>query len=194
MKELDTFYFSDGALDGEINFFSDEKQEEFEYRFQLWDGAGDAMVNMDFKEEISYRQLEKTYEWLEDLLSGKREIGIDGIGWGRLDFMLQDEEMQVVDMIAFLKVADVYDGGGTYLRMELYGESVEEFRECLGRICKKEENSDTEERTELIKEIHWYCEQLDMELPKGFPEKMSNEEMQSWIECWSEFNPLGVWD
>lgn len=44
-------------------------------------------------------------------------------------------------------------------------------------------------RGQMMDEIEWYCKELDMPLPKGFPEEMSDEEMEKWIECWDEFDP-----
>ena len=41
----------------------------------------------------------------------------------------------------------------------------------------------------VMDEMKWYCNELDMPLPQGFPEIMSNEEMKKWIECWDEFDP-----
>ena len=44
-------------------------------------------------------------------------------------------------------------------------------------------------REQMIAEIKWYCEQLDMAYPEGFPTEMSDEDMQKWIETWGEFDP-----
>ena len=41
----------------------------------------------------------------------------------------------------------------------------------------------------MMDEIEWYCRELDMPLPKGYPEEMSDSEMQKWIETWDEFDP-----
>lgn len=44
-------------------------------------------------------------------------------------------------------------------------------------------------RCEMMEEIQWYCNQLGMPLPKGYPHEMRDEEMKNWIECWEEFDP-----
>jgi len=44
-------------------------------------------------------------------------------------------------------------------------------------------------REEMMDKIEWYCNELEMPLPKGFPEQMTDEEMEKWIECWDEFDP-----
>ena len=44
-------------------------------------------------------------------------------------------------------------------------------------------------REQMIAEIKWYCEQLDMAYQEGFPTEMSDEDMQEWIETWDEFDP-----
>ena len=44
-------------------------------------------------------------------------------------------------------------------------------------------------RCEMMGEIEWYCNQLGMPFPKGYPEEMTDEEMRKWIECWDEFDP-----
>ena len=44
-------------------------------------------------------------------------------------------------------------------------------------------------REQMIAEIKWYCEQLDMAYLEGFPTEMSDEDMQKWIETWDEFDP-----
>lgn len=44
-------------------------------------------------------------------------------------------------------------------------------------------------RDEIIKEIKWYCEELNMKLPERFPDKMTDKEMQDFIWCWSEYDP-----
>lgn len=45
-------------------------------------------------------------------------------------------------------------------------------------------------RKEMMDEIKWYCNQLDLEFPKECPEEMTDEEMRDWIACWSEYDPL----
>lgn len=42
----------------------------------------------------------------------------------------------------------------------------------------------------MIIEIQLYCKALNIKLPEGFPDKMTNEEMEKWIEVWDEFNPF----
>ena len=44
-------------------------------------------------------------------------------------------------------------------------------------------------REEMLKEVKWYCDELDMALPKGYPDEISDEELQDFIWCWSEFDP-----
>ena len=44
-------------------------------------------------------------------------------------------------------------------------------------------------REKMMEEIRWYCKELGMSLPQGFPDEMSDEEMLDWLMCWHEFNP-----
>ncbi len=44
-------------------------------------------------------------------------------------------------------------------------------------------------REKMMEEIRWYCKELGMPLPQGFPDEMPDEEMQDWLMCWHEFNP-----
>lgn len=44
-------------------------------------------------------------------------------------------------------------------------------------------------REKKMEEIRWYCKELGMPLPQGFPDEMSDEEMLDWLMCWHEFNP-----
>ena len=45
------------------------------------------------------------------------------------------------------------------------------------------------ERLSMISEIEWYCKELNMGYPDGFPDGMSDVEMKKWIETWDEFDP-----
>lgn len=45
-------------------------------------------------------------------------------------------------------------------------------------------------RLQMIEKIKAYCKELDMELPQQFPDSMSNEEMEKWIETWDEYDPF----
>lgn len=56
-------------------------------------------------------------------------------------------------------------------------------------IKNKIESEKKPSRIEMMDEIEWYCRELDMPLPKGYPEDMTDEEMRKWIECWHEFDP-----
>ena len=56
-------------------------------------------------------------------------------------------------------------------------------------IKNKIESEKKPSRIEMMDEIEWYCRELDMPLPKGYPEDMTDEEMREWIECWREFDP-----
>lgn len=44
-------------------------------------------------------------------------------------------------------------------------------------------------REKLEEDVKWYCRELNMPLPQGFPDEMSDEEMQDWLMCWHEFEP-----
>lgn len=46
------------------------------------------------------------------------------------------------------------------------------------------------ERQKLLDEVEYYCSNLGINYPDGYPNKVSNEELQSFIESWSEFDPL----
>jgi len=44
-------------------------------------------------------------------------------------------------------------------------------------------------RSDMMDEIEWYCQELGMSLPKGYPDQMSDDEMRKWIEVWDEYDP-----
>ncbi len=48
----------------------------------------------------------------------------------------------------------------------------------------------TETREQLINDINFLCEALNMTTPDGFPESMTDEDMIKWLGVWDEFNPL----
>lgn len=49
----------------------------------------------------------------------------------------------------------------------------------------------THYRLLMIEEIKMYCKELGMEFPtKDFPENMSNDEMEKWLETWDEYDPF----
>lgn len=45
-------------------------------------------------------------------------------------------------------------------------------------------------RRSLLDEVAFYCETLHMAYPKGYPDNMSMEELQDFVDCWSEYDPL----
>lgn len=51
------------------------------------------------------------------------------------------------------------------------------------------QNQEDGRRRKMMREIEQYCRDLNMALPKGYPDKMSDDQMQKWIECWDEFDP-----
>lgn len=96
----------------------------------------------------------------------------------------EDENVPVVDH-PFINHADKNSG---YNPFEIYGtQKMARFVEEIILRNKREENSKT--RQEMMDEIEWYCRELDMPLPEGYPEEMSDSEMQKWIETWDEFDP-----
>ena len=44
-------------------------------------------------------------------------------------------------------------------------------------------------REKIEEDVKWYCRELNMPLPQGFPDEMSDGEMQDWLMCWHEFDP-----
>lgn len=48
----------------------------------------------------------------------------------------------------------------------------------------------SETRQQLIDDILWLCNALNMTTPAGFPERMSDEDMIKWLGVWDEFDPL----
>lgn len=47
-----------------------------------------------------------------------------------------------------------------------------------------------DKRKTLLDEVAFYCKELNMEYPKGYPDEISVEALQDFVECWSEFDPL----
>lgn len=86
----------------------------------------------------------------------------------------------------FIGHADKQSG---YDPFEVYGkQKMARFvEEIIMRHRAEEEKGQS--REEMIDEIKWYCKELDMPLPQGFPAEMSDGEMEKWIECWHEFDP-----
>ena len=37
-------------------------------------------------------------------------------------------------------------------------------------------------REEMMRQIEWHCNALELALPKGYPKQMSDEEMEEWVE------------
>ena len=100
----------------------------------------------------------------------------------------EDESVPVVDY-PFINHADKNSG---YDPFEIYGTQkmarfVEEI--LLRNKMDRERVENSKTREEMMDEIEWYCRELDMPLPKGYPEQMSDSEMQKWIETWDEFDP-----
>lgn len=46
------------------------------------------------------------------------------------------------------------------------------------------------DRKALLDEVAFYCRELNMEYPKGYPDDISDEELQDFVSCWSEYDPL----
>lgn len=44
-------------------------------------------------------------------------------------------------------------------------------------------------RKEMIKEVKWYCKELEMSLPDRFPNEMTDDQLSEWIAVWDEFDP-----
>lgn len=57
-------------------------------------------------------------------------------------------------------------------------------------INKSEDDDNRYDRKSMMEEIKWYCDQLGMKLPDGYPDEMSDEDMREWLMCWHEFDPL----
>lgn len=97
----------------------------------------------------------------------------------------EDESVPTCDY-PFIGHADKQSGYDPFV---IYGkQKMARFvEEIIMRYRAEEEQNPSREA--MMDEIKWYCNELDMPLPQGFPEKMSNEEMKKWIECWDEFNP-----
>lgn len=94
-----------------------------------------------------------------------------------------------VDVIDAIKVKEKDLSG--YDPFEIYGAQkmarfVEEI--LLRNKMDREGVENSKTREEMMDEIEWYCRELDMPLPKGYPEQMSDSEMQKWIEIWDEFD------
>ena len=47
----------------------------------------------------------------------------------------------------------------------------------------------SEKRRSMMNEIEWYCKELNMGYPAGYPDEMSDEDMKKWIETWDDFDP-----
>lgn len=47
-----------------------------------------------------------------------------------------------------------------------------------------------DKRRALLDEVEFYCKELNMEYPKGYPDEISMKDLQDFVECWSEYDPL----
>ncbi|MDO4489282.1 MAG: hypothetical protein Q4B67_09385 [Eubacteriales bacterium] len=46
------------------------------------------------------------------------------------------------------------------------------------------------DRQELLQEVEFYCSEIGIEYPDGYPDNISNEELQKFVSTWSEYDPL----
>lgn len=70
---------------------------------------------------------------------------------------------------------------------------------CKGELENLVESTDIKEvlmaelttkREELIDNIYELCAGLNMTTPEGFPDDMSDEDMEKWLGVWDEFDPF----
>ena len=73
-------------------------------------------------------------------------------------------------MKSVIVTASVYQGKNIPNKNEQWKAPVEEI------ILRNKREEDSKSRQEMMDEIEWYCKELDMPLPKGYPEQMSDSE------------------
>jgi len=195
MRDFGTIFFGEGTLDGRFHVFFNDDTSTCQYRIEICLEEADSVVELDVTEQILLSNLYGTVSWLKDLLSGKTEKDFAGIGWGRIEFLVQDEKIPTVDLIVYLQEAEQYDGSGMYLRVELYRNILEELWTYLRKVCKIILNLKSEFDSEMIeqakefaaRQYDYYCH-MDADNPPGYLlrqmvliEKDGYETMDPWV-------------
>ncbi len=195
MRDFGTFYFGEGTLDARLTVLLEEEYGQCSYRFELLLEEGDTTVDINFTECVSEAILLQTDAWLQGFLSGENRQECDGIGWGRVEYLIQDKDAQIVDAIIYLHEAEEYDGTGTYLRIELYGHMLEGLKGYLQSVCRKIRNckssfsqSFIDKAEELASRQYDYWCHMDANYPPEYVmrdmvliEKDGFETMDPWI-------------
>lgn len=76
---------------------------------------------------------------------------------------------------------------------KIYGkEKIAHFVEDI--LMHHEADSSTsaisEDRQKLLDEVDFYCRELGISYPDGYPNNVSNDELQDFIDSWSEYDPV----
>lgn len=85
------------------------------------------------------------------------------------------------------------DKKSTYNPFDIYGkQKMARFIEEIIIRYRDEDytNNFIERKKELISKIEWYCRELEIEAPEGYPNDMSIDEMEKFVQTWDEFDPV----
>lgn len=208
-KNIYEMYLSSGSVDGCFSIIIN-KNEELKYHLELWESCGDVSVGVDFIEKISLEAVIEFIEYLKIIIN-ESEFEPMVYSLGRLEILCLD--CFRIQLVAYLEEREEYDGVGNFLSVELDITNAEKLLKVLEQVTLRFETEEQHEmqkqegeeqyeinsdkrnslqRKEMAEEIKWYCNQLDMNLPKGYPNEMSMEEMKDWLECWRQFDPIGT--
>ena len=157
-------------------------------------GRTNEHINM--AEELAARQFDiwshllsdHTVEYLLDQL-----VHITHKGYTTVDPWVPEDEKVPVNDDPFIGHADKncgYDPFKIYTKekMARFVEDIILKEEIKNKVAPKTAEI-SEKRREMMNQIEWYCEQLDMAYPAGYPDEMTDEQMKKWIETWDEYDP-----
>lgn len=136
-----TLEFRSGTLDGEISI---ELSEDIgKYSFRLWDGDGDAMVQLDFSEPICKEVVHETGQYIHKMLCSEMSEPYFGMSWGRVEFLLKNDKS--IDLIAYLCQRDEYEEDASYLRIYLEESIVSDIETFLMSVDKADTDHEYED-------------------------------------------------
>lgn len=132
--------FGTGTLDGELTLNIDG--DKVIYLLCLWDGEGDAMVQVDFSDGISKDHLKETRKYIQKMLVDEMEESYFGISWGRVEFLLKKNKS--IDLIIYLHERPEYGEDENYLRVCLDESTVLQLFDFLEAFEPADEGNNNE--------------------------------------------------
>lgn len=105
-------------------------------------------------------------------------------------YMLDDMHKAKIDMADGIYVVNPGGYIGTSTWSEIYYARI--TGKTIDSLCPITRPEQTPEikRAELLAEVRFYCKVLRMNYPEGYPDKISDAELEKFVECWREYDPL----